>query len=29
MSDPKVSAIVKTCHILEGKSLYAHGYLKL
>jgi 5-methyltetrahydrofolate corrinoid/iron sulfur protein methyltransferase len=29
MSDPKVSAIVKTCHILENKSLYAHGYLRL
>ncbi len=29
MSNPKVSDVVKTCHILEGKSLYAHGYLKL
>lgn len=29
MSNAKVSDIVKTCHILEGRSLYAHGYLKL
>lgn len=29
MSNPKVSDIVKTCHILENKSLYAHGYLRL
>lgn len=29
MSNPKVHDIVKTCHILESKTLYAHGYLKL
>lgn len=29
MSDPKVKDVVKTVRMLEGKTLYAHSYLKL
>ena len=29
MNDPKLSDIVKTVQVLEDKTLYAHGYLRL
>jgi hypothetical protein len=29
MNDSKLSDIVKTVQVLEDKTLYAHGYLKL
>jgi hypothetical protein len=29
MSDPELSNIAKTVNIMQNKTLYAHGYLKL